>query len=917
MAAFIPRIFLFGTVCMLMAVSSIAQNYSLNNGFLNGQNISTCSGIFYDNGQGGNYNNNENYSVSFFAAAPNTRMRMDVEQFALAAGDTLWVYDGPDALSPILTIMTQNSVAGVTLIATNTNGCLTAVFKSDVTATAAGWTIRLRCAAPCQSITGSITTNPPKDANGVVSVCLGEQVSFTANVNFPQNNTFYNQSTANSFFNWRLGMAQDTSGNNLTQLTRTITQSAGYRVTLTITDSNGCKNTQPILVKVRGSVRPTFNMTGASICQLDTTILQGNYVLNQGSYLVPPFSGDSIYLPDVGGTSTGCISPYTDTIRIVDFNDGQTLTSVNDFLGVFINMEHSYLGDLSMQLIAPNGNIVFLKKYPGGGTADLGEPVPSDNGNPVPGVGYDYGFTINPTFGTLAGTPPNTHTYRDNSGVIRTNAAYMPAGNYQPADPFTNLIGTPLNGNWVIKICDHLSQDNGFVFNWSLNFNPNLYPNNETYQIGVASASWRPAPGIVSGTANTLTVTPRNPGIANYTYVLTDSANCNYDTTVQVLVNALPEKPNLGPDTSICNGQTINLLLLNAIGGNTYTWSTGQTGVQQIAITQPNTYSILAQNTNGCKNRDTIVVQAVAPIAINLGPDTLFCASNPNVLTPIITGDINQFSWNNSSDLAALPIATTGLYWVEGKNPKGCTVRDSIVITDNPINSFRLPNDTSICFNSSYQLSINPPANTSITWNDGIMGNNRSINFGTNYSIIANNVGCLRYDTLQIGTKPLPIFSVGRDTSICLGFEVPLKVSYPGASFRWSTGSTDTSIIVKTAGIYWAESLLNTCTWRDSMTLTYKDCSCNVTIPNAFSPNGDGINDVHRIGISCFPANYRFTIFSRTGQPMFTTTDYRKSWDGTQNGKPLPIATYYYILDYYNAGLQQQERMSGSITLIR
>jgi gliding motility-associated-like protein len=893
------------------------QNYSLNNGFVNGQTITTCTGTFYDRGITGNYSNNENYTVTFCPATPNTRMRMDIDQMALAGGDTLWVHDGPDANAPLISILDLNSTGANAIIANNNGGCLTVTFKSDNNLTSTGWLIRLRCAAPCQSIVGNITTNPPKDANGYVSVCLGEQITFTANINFPQNNTYYNQSTANSFFNWKLSLAGDTSGLNITQLTKTVTQSAGYRVVLTVTDSNGCKNSQPIQVKVRGSVRPTFNMTGASICQLDTTILQGNYALNQGLFITPPFSGDSIFLPDVGGTSTGCNSPYTDTIRIVDFGEGQILTSVNDFLGVFINMEHSYLGDLSMQLIAPNGNIVFLKKYPGGGTADLGEPVPGDNSNPIAGVGYLYGFTPNPTNGTMAGTTPSTHTYRDNSGVVRTNAPYLPAGTYQPADPFTNLIGTPLNGNWVIKICDHLSQDNGFVFNWSLNFNPNLYPNNETYQIGIASASWRPAPGIVSGTANTLTISPRNPGIENYTYVLTDSANCNYDTTVSVIVNALPTKPDLGADTNICNGQTINLSILNPQPGDAYTWSTGQMGVNQISITQPSSYSVLAQNNNGCKNRDTILVVPNAPIAINLGVDTAFCASNPNVLTPTMTGDINQYTWSNGSSLPTLPIAQTGLYWVEGRNPNGCKVRDSILIVDNPINSFFLPNDTSICFNGSYMLSLTPPLNTSITWNDGVVGNTRTINFGTNYSIVANNIGCLRIDGFKVGTKPLPIINVGRDTSICLGFEVPLKVNYPGATYRWSTGSTDSAILIKNAGIYWAESLLNTCTWRDSMTLTFKDCSCNVTIPNAFSPNADGINDQLRVAISCFPENYRFTIFNRMGQPVFNTTDYRKTWDGTQNGKPLPIATYYYILDYYNAGLQKQEKLSGSITIIR
>ena len=84
-------------------------------------------------------------------------------------------------------------------------------------------------------------------------------------------------------------------------------------------------------------------------------------------------------------------------------------------------------------------------------------------------------------------------------------------------------------------------------------------------------------------------------------------------------------------------------------------------------------------------------------------------------------------------------------------------------------------------------------------------------------------------------------------------------------------------------------------------------------VPNVFSPNGDGINDTWVItGIDTYP-EATVKVFSRSGLVVFQTKSNEKAWDGTYNGKPVPVGTYYYLINLYTG----QPLISGWILIIR
>jgi gliding motility-associated-like protein len=84
-------------------------------------------------------------------------------------------------------------------------------------------------------------------------------------------------------------------------------------------------------------------------------------------------------------------------------------------------------------------------------------------------------------------------------------------------------------------------------------------------------------------------------------------------------------------------------------------------------------------------------------------------------------------------------------------------------------------------------------------------------------------------------------------------------------------------------------------------------------VPNAFSPNGDGINDVWYIKYLEFYPGCTINVFDRFGRLVYGSTGYARPWDGLVNGKPMPVGVYYYVIDPKNG----KPKMSGSLTLLR
>ncbi len=168
--------------------------------------------------------------------------------------------------------------------------------------------------------------------------------------------------------------------------------------------------------------------------------------------------GAPLALPDGEGNS------YTSTLHFTGFGATQTIAATSDIISVCVKMEHSWLRDLQIELIAPSGQVFVMQQFLGqtGSEIYMGTPNDFDEGAPMPGVGADYCWK--PT-----ATQPAMLDY-----VNQTLVHDLPAGDYNSVTPWTSLIGAMLNGDWTIKVTDLWAIDNGYIFEWSIAFDPTI-----------------------------------------------------------------------------------------------------------------------------------------------------------------------------------------------------------------------------------------------------------------------------------------------------------------------------------------------------------------------------------------------------------------------------------------------------------
>jgi gliding motility-associated-like protein len=191
--------------------------------------------------------------------------------------------------------------------------------------------------------------------------------------------------------------------------------------------------------------------------------------------------------------------------------------------------------------------------------------------------------------------------------------------------------------------------------------------------------------------------------------------------------------------------------------------------------------------------------------------------------------------------------------------------------------------------------------------------------FPIQYTYISNR-GCLETATQVIIVHAVPVVSAGSDQLVLEGksLSLPASASGNGLQFQWSPMlylNNDTllqPLCTPLQNITYTllASDSNGCVSTDTI---YIKVLLKPIAPNAFSPNGDGIHDTWQIlHLNDYP-NSRIQIYTRAGQLIYQSVGFATPWDGTYKGQPLPIGTYYYIIQPGNGS----DVIKGSITLLR
>ena len=357
----------------------------------------------------------------------------------------------------------------------------------------------------------------------------------------------------------------------------------------------------------------------------------------------------------------------------------------------------------------------------------------------------------------------------------------------------------------------------------------------------------------------------------------------------------------LGNDTTICNGGSFFLPLAPTAGFSNYTWSTGAV-TPDITINSAGTYWVIGDSTCGSVT-DTITVSSQPYLSLNLGNDTSLCTADVPLVLSANPG-FTTYTWNTSASTRDITAATSGTYYVTASYYCG-TVSDTIGVTVLPTPPPPVTADTMVCVFSSV-----PPLHatgTNILWYTSSSGTGSTIPPPINtvstgdvivYATQTTNNCISTKASLTVNVINQPNFELGADQLICMDDQITLGPTNTSWNYLWNDSVTTSPRVVTTANKY-ILTATNQCGYAvDSIQLTLDDCNCYVYLPNAFTPNGDGLNDVFMPVTHCRFSTYLLKIFNRWGEIVFYTDDPKEGWNGSFNGLISPSDVYVIQINY-------------------
>jgi len=411
-----------------------------------------------------------------------------------------------------------------------------------------------------------------------------------------------------------------------------------------------------------------------------------------------------------------------------------------------------------------------------------------------------------------------------------------------------------------------------------------------------------------TGTGDSVVHRYKTSGPFSIVLRVTDASGCTaFDTVVTAMDGEL--SLNIGPDTTICLGDTLILRTAQPPGTH-HLWSNG-TSDSILRVISAGLYWVNVER-NNCLRSDTIHISVPREPGVWLGSDTTICETNPLRIGSAFPNA--SYLWSTGSQDPYINVNPPGSYWLRVSNP-ACAASDTIHITAMLSPDIDLGGDGDICPEQIITLNASWP-NSRYRWNTGDTTASITVTAAGMYQVaVRDEYGCKAEDSVLLQFHPLPEIILGPDTVVCE--ETPLVLNpwhFNADSLLWSDGSSGWKRSVDKGGIYIA-SAINKCGAK-SDTIQIKQIFCDIMVPNAFTPNGDGKNDLLRVvGNIGKLEGFRFSIFNRWGEMIFQTTDRKQGWDGNYKGQPSQAGAYVYMLEYSLNGKPHLEK--GNFHLIR
>lgn len=440
----------------------------------------------------------------------------------------------------------------------------------------------------------------------------------------------------------------------------------------------------------------------------------------------------------------------------------------------------------------------------------------------------------------------------------------------------------------------------------------------------------------------------QNPGVYEVTLIVSNPQTCNLEDSVSVSIEigesiALPDKTY-----NVCNGDEIEVGPDNAQPNTTYQWlpsnglSNSQTAQPTCSVDTIEQY-VLYSATAGCSDTSVYLLD-ITTVSINLFADTLVCTGDSISIEPLFSPDESSIQWSLYNDFSTIIFNAGNTLNVEANSVvtyyaqaeyNGCKDTASAVIKATDI-YIDLNEMYKFCEGDTVNITNNNPLEDAIySWQSNL---DIIDHYNSGISLFVNDSGsvivdmiwenCITSDTARVVLSDLAniTFSVNPTESIITaGESVELEIMPANYNYQWQPPSfLDTpneSLVTSTPTESIEYSILiydGNCYTRKSAYIEVIQPQCGppqVFVPNTFSPNKDGVNDLLLVRAN-EPEKILFRIYNRWGELVFESRSISSGWDGTFKGEPADTDVFTYYLEITCKGGQEYFH-EGNITLTK
>jgi gliding motility-associated-like protein len=549
---------------------------------------------------------------------------------------------------------------------------------------------------------------------------------------------------------------------------------------------------------------------------------------------------------------------------------------------------------------------------------------------------WDFGVPIITTDTSTLATP--TYTYPD-------------TGSYTLKLKVSNATGCTDSTSSLVKVYPGFAP--AFSSLGSCYQSPFQFTDDTYAKYGTVS-SWAWNFGESSSSSNTSTIADpahlyAGPGTYSVTLQVGTSKGCSGTSSKTVTANDKPLITMPFTDTLICSIDSLPLQAQVSGNGVSYSWSPAYNIIDPTTSTptvypKDTTVYTVTVTQNGCIGTDSIRVNVLDFITVSLPPDTTICRTDSFQLRPVSYA--LKYLWTPGTALSDSTVKypraapSEDISYEVIANLGKCQDKASIRVKVFPYPNAYAGQDTTICWGTNAQLTGATNAD-GFTWTpDSSLANSASLRpiasplDTTSYILtVQNTQGCIKpvRDTVLVNVIPKVVVFAGNDTSVVIGEPLQLHaISTDSAlvQFTWTPGDwlNNPSINEPLANITSAgadsityivtASTSEGCKGSDAITVMVYKTAPDIFMANAFTPNGDGHNDVYRpilVGISRLGF---FRVFNRWGQLIFATSEPGKGWDGLFRGAKQEAGSFVYMvqgIDY----LGKSHFKKGAFVLVR